>query len=179
MRQLWLILTAAVLVTACGGETGNAAEEDNANLEQQEANEEGDVKTTVKKASADEITVNLYTVGEEMTTMTYEPNRIQVPPGAKVTLILMNKAKSEAMIHNAVIIQPGSQQEVIEAGLEAGPDNEYIAESSKIIAYTPLAQPGETVEVTFTAPEKEGTYQYICTYPGHSSMKGIMIVKEK
>ena len=37
--------------------------------------------------------------------------------------------------------------------------------------------PGNSVEVTFTAPSTPGDYPYICTVPGHFyMMKGIMKV---
>jgi azurin len=49
----------------------------------------------------------------------------------------------------------------------------------KLVAYTPLAGNGETVEVVFNAPSKAGSYNYICTFPGHYAlgMKGTLIVK--
>lgn len=34
---------------------------------------------------------------------------------------------------------------------------------------------GETVSVTFTAPEERGEYGYVCTFPGHRApMQGTM-----
>ncbi len=46
-----------------------------------------------------------------------------------------------------------------------------------ILAHTPMSTPGETVQVTFTAPSEPGTYRYICTYPGHYvMMQGTMTV---
>lgn len=47
----------------------------------------------------------------------------------------------------------------------------------RIIANTPMSAPGETVEVTFTAPSTVGDYPFICTFPGHyMTMKGTMHV---
>jgi plastocyanin len=42
-----------------------------------------------------------------------------------------------------------------------------------------MAGPGETVQVTFTAPSKPGKYPYLCTFSGHyqAGMKGVLIVK--
>ena len=39
--------------------------------------------------------------------------------------------------------------------------------------------PGESVEVTFTAPDTPGDRPYICTFPGHyvGGMKGTLIVE--
>jgi plastocyanin len=48
-----------------------------------------------------------------------------------------------------------------------------------VIARTPLAGAGETVEVIFTAPAKPGSYPFLCTFAGHyqSGMKGVLVVK--
>lgn len=176
------MLSLSFLVFSCGGPAGD--EENNSEGMQEgtqteqkgEAMEDRTMENEGSMAPQD-VTLNLYAVGETMTTMTFEPERLEVSAGANVTLKLMNKAKSEAMIHNAVIIQAGKQQPVVDAGLEAGPDRGYIPESPYIIAATSLAKPGEEVEVSFKAPDKTGTYQFICTYPGHTAMKGILLVK--
>jgi uncharacterized cupredoxin-like copper-binding protein len=43
----------------------------------------------------------------------------------------------------------------------------------------PLAGPGETVQVFFTAPAKPGRYPFVCTFAGHYQlgMKGTLIVR--
>jgi plastocyanin len=48
-----------------------------------------------------------------------------------------------------------------------------------VIAKTPFAGPGQTVEVSFTAPAKPGSYPFVCTFAGHfqAGMKGTLIVK--
>ena len=99
-------------------------------------------------------------------------------PGQQVKLVFENTAKSPAMQHNVVFVaDEGSINRVGQAAMSAA-DTEYIPEDDAIIAYTPLAQPGETVEVTFTAPEEPGDYPYICTFPGHyMMMQGVMTVK--
>lgn len=165
-----------LVISACGNQP-DSSDVENDTMDQQGHQEEGR-PTTTKTAEAEEVEVKLYTVGEDMKTMTFEPSRIEVPARATIHLVLMNNAKSEAMIHNAVVIFPGKQMEVVEAALKAGPEKEYIPETKEIIAHTSLAKPGETVKVTFQAPEKEGTYQYICTYPGHTRMKGVLIVRD-
>lgn len=178
MKRYFLFAVLALGISACGGGATEGETNENSNTQAAESQEmESEEMQSEQKEVPKEVTVKLYTVGETMQTMQYEPNKIEVPAGAEVTLILQNKAKSEAMIHNAVIIEAGKQSSVTDAALEAGPDQEYLPESGAIIAATKLANPGETVEVTFTAPEKKGTYQYICTYPGHTSMKGVMLVQ--
>ncbi len=175
MKRIFLTMTVvAGLLWSCGGGGEEPATESNT-TEQSEAMEEAPMSD--EQMEAQEVTINLETVGETMTTMAYEPKQISVPAGAKVTLILKNTATSEAMVHNAVIIEAGKQTAVSDAALEAGATASYLPDASMYIAATSLAQPGETVEMTFTAPSKKGTYQYICTYPGHTAMKGLMVVK--
>jgi hypothetical protein len=62
-------------------------------------------------------------------------------------------------------------------GLKYGEKAGYIdINDPDMLVHTPLAKPGETSDVTFTAPEP-GTYPYICTVPGHYlMMKGVLTV---
>jgi uncharacterized cupredoxin-like copper-binding protein len=48
-----------------------------------------------------------------------------------------------------------------------------------VIAKTPFAGPGETVQAVFTVPAKPGKYPFICTFAGHyqAGMKGTLVVK--
>jgi len=176
MKRIFLLMSIAFFAVACG----NGAEAtDNDETTDTEAVDEIMEETLTEEDTSEPVEVEMvvYAKGETMTEMTYEPNRLEVPAGSIVTITLENKATSEAMIHNIVFIQKGKQTEVAEAGLEAGPEMEYIPDNENIIAATSLAGPGETVEVEFTAPDKKGTYQFICTYPGHTAMKGILLVK--
>ena len=175
MKRLIPAVFAITFFAACSSPAEEPTDATEPQVEEQtEATEQ---ETEAVEESLEAVTLNLTTTGETMTDMAYDPKRLSVPAGAEVTLILENKATAEAMIHNAVIIEAGKQAEVAEIGLAAGPDNGYVGESEFIIAATALANPGETVEIVFTAPSEPGTYQYICTYPGHTAMKGILMVK--
>ena len=163
----------ALLFTSCanegpGGDAGSEAKS--------EQTEERPVKEK-KIEVVEEVTLNVSTVGETMTEMRFDPARLEAPAGARVTIILENKASSEAMIHNWVLIEAGAQSEVAQLALDAGADKDYIPDTPKIIAATGLANPGETQEMEFVAPDRIGTYQFICTYPGHTAMKGVFLVK--
>lgn len=86
----------------------------------------------------------------------------------------------EAMGHNIVILAKGTDvadfaADAVAAGVESG----HIPEGRKdeVIAHTELIGGGDETTITFTAPEK-GTYDYICSFPGHyGMMKGKFIVK--
>lgn len=121
--------------------------------------------------------INIQPVGNEMR---YEQTAFTVQAGQEVTIVFENVATTPAMVHNVVILNDDSDETVNRVGmaaLEAGEANEYIPDDPAILAHTPLAQPGETVRVTFTAPSEPGTYRYICTFPGHyMMMQGTMTV---
>ena len=48
-----------------------------------------------------------------------------------------------------------------------------------MLANTALAGAGESVEITFKAPAKPGTYTFVCSFPGHFAlgMRGTLTVK--
>ena len=108
--------------------------------------------------------------------MAYDKTKLSVPTGAEVHLVLKNHATMKTMPHNWVLVQQGTQAKVAAEGLAKAPDAGWLVESPNVLAHTGLALPGETTEVTFTAPAP-GAYPYICTVPGHYMlMKGVLTV---
>lgn len=108
--------------------------------------------------------------------MKFNKKKLTVRTGEEVHLVFHNNATSKMLPHNWVLVKPGTQAEVAKAGLERGKSNDYLAPGPDILASTPLAAPGKTVSVTFTAPAP-GTYPYICTVPGHHGlMNGQLVV---
>lgn len=115
--------------------------------------------------------------------MQYDITTIDAAPGEEIRIVLTTESQlpKQAMAHNVVVMDSGADiQEFIQASATAR-DNQYIASDfdDQIIAHTDLAGGGETVEVTFTVPEETGTYEYICSFPGHyaSGMKGVINVQ--
>jgi azurin len=119
---------------------------------------------------------SLESVGE---TMQYNVTSFTVKAGQKVHLMLKNNGTTPAMVHNFVLAKPGTEEAVATAGAAAGEANGYVkAGDANVIANSPLARPQQTIDFTFTAPEK-GTYPYLCTFPGHyQTMKGVLTVTE-
>lgn len=117
---------------------------------------------------------NIGTVGD---TMAYDTTSFAVRTGQKVHVVLKNNGTSAAMRHNWVLVNPGKEADVANAGMTAGEASNFVkAGDPNVLANTPLSSPGGTVEVTFTAPAP-GKYPYICTYPGHyATMKGTLEV---
>ena len=116
-------------------------------------------------------------------TMKYDVTAITAKPGEKIRVVLkaVGAMPKIAMGHNFVLLKLGvSPLDVSNAAFNARATDFVPAEmKDKIIAATKLAGGGETVEVTFTAPTKAGSYDYLCTFPGHFSqgMKGTLTVK--
>ncbi len=109
-------------------------------------------------------------------TMFFDKKTLTVPAGALVHLTLKNNGKLPVMQHNWVLVKKGAEAKVALAGMEKAPDAGYVIPSDDVLAYTPLAPPQKTVDVTFTAPAA-GDYPYICTFPGHYvMMKGVLTV---
>jgi azurin len=119
------------------------------------------------------IEIEIASVGD---LMQFDKTKLTVPTGATVHLVLKNHGKLPVMWHNWVLVRPGTEERVGTAGLMKAADAGYVVPGDDVLAYTPMAPPGKTVEVTFTAPAP-GTYAYICTYPGHwVVMKGVLTV---
>lgn len=111
-------------------------------------------------------------IGNEMRFATRE---FTVKAGSDVRIIMDNIATNDAMKHNVVILKIDANiQAVGLAATKAGETAEYVPDHEDILFYTPLADPGEKTEVSFTAPPP-GDYPFVCSYPGHwLLMKGVM-----
>ncbi len=109
---------------------------------------------------------------------------ITVQPGERVRIVLITQSEMNptAMAHNWLLLtQEADAQAFANAAIKAK-DNDYVPAdmTDQIIAQTGLAAGGETTEITFTAPDETGSYEYVCTFPGHFSagMRGELIVQE-
>lgn len=116
--------------------------------------------------------------------MRFSVDNITATPGEKIRIVftVVSSLPKNAMSHNVVILKDGTDAEAFANASARAGDNDYIAPdfTDQIIASTPLAGGGETVEVTFTVPEKTGDYTYICSFPGHflAGMKGTLTVNK-
>ena len=116
--------------------------------------------------------------------MQFDLKKFDVSPGESVRLTLKNigSIPKIAMGHNLVVLKKGVDalafgQKVLASG---GSATNALPKSllGDVIAHTKLLGPGESETISFTAPEKSGDYQYVCTFPGHfAMMRGVMEVK--
>ena len=110
-------------------------------------------------------------------TMQYAVTRLEAPAGATVRLVMDNTATtSPAMIHNVVVVR--SEGDVRRVGQSAGALKPEMPVDEAVLAFTPLAGPGERAAVVFTMPPP-GEYPYLCSYPGHFQyMQGTLVSTE-
>ena len=115
--------------------------------------------------------------------MKYSLTTITAKRGETLWIRLISKGKipKVAMAHNVVVLKIGT--DILKLLKDGAPHRatDFIPPAMKdaVIAKTPMAGPGETVQVNFTVPSKPGKYSFICTFAGHyqAGMKGTLIVK--
>jgi len=114
-------------------------------------------------------------VGAKGNELTFDTTSLTASSGSEVTITFTNP--STVNTHNLVIVEDGTKDAVSTDGTVAGPDNNWVKPGdSRVIANTILAGPGETQDVSFPAPAP-GTYQFVCTFPGHNfTMFGDFVV---
>lgn len=109
-------------------------------------------------------------VGSDGANLSYDVTEIHAEAGSTLTIRYENRGD---LPHNVVVLKQRSDINPVGVAALQASKTEYIpqdeANQEKIIAYTALSKPGESVFVTFTVPPP-GTYPYICTYAGHFTM---------
>ena len=113
-------------------------------------------------------------VPAERNALAYAVTRVEAPAGATVRLVMDNTAStSVAMVHNVVVV--ADEQAVERVGEAAAGVRDNVPDDDAVLAFTPLARPGERTAAVFTMPPP-GTYPFICTYPGHFRfMRGVLV----
>ena len=108
-------------------------------------------------------------------TLQYDRQSLTVNAGSEVTLSFTNVATVQQ--HNWVLVKAGTKDEVALAGALIGIAGGYLPEGDdRVLANSNLLGAGESEEITFAAPAA-GTYQFVCTFPGHNAtMVGDFIV---
>ena len=110
--------------------------------------------------------------------MKFDLKEIKVKAGEKVKLTLnhQGKFKKDVMGHNWVLLAAGTDVAKFATAAMSAKANSYIPAKGALV-HTKLIGGGESTTIEFTAPKK-GTYDFICSFPGHYSiMKGKFIVE--
>jgi len=152
----------------------------------QKTSKETKVVTTKKKNKTEDKTVVVDANGVANVTITsndgmrFDVRKINVSSGQKVRVTLTHTGKLDKRImgHNVVFLTNGVKPSAFAVKAAAARDNDYIPKgTTEVIAHTKMIGGGETTVIEFIAPEA-GTYNYICSFPGHyAMMKGKLIVE--
>jgi plastocyanin len=99
-------------------------------------------------------------------TLEFDPPTIAARAGARVRLRFVNAG---TLPHNLVVVKDEDDIDALaEAASKVGGDYVPLSQKDKMIAYTTLASPGQTVELIFVVPPA-GVYTYVCLLSGHSN----------
>ena len=163
------VLAFAVLATlaSCGGKGGNS----NQSTTTEELYPESVVS---EEPTSNELHI------ESNDQMQYTTTKLKATTG-KITLTLKHIGKMEKTVmgHNLVILKPGTDPAAFALKAADAKDTDYIPASEKtsIIAHTKVIGGGESDTIEFAISEK-GTYDFICSFPGHYAiMEGKLIVE--
>ncbi|MEL6868069.1 MAG: azurin [Bacteroidota bacterium] len=174
MKSFLLLIFTAVLMVSCGGGANEAS-----TAGEQTASETPSTETqeTAEPQAAESELVQLVINSDDM--MQFDRDELKVKEGSKVELTLNHTGKmaKEAMGHNVVILKLGTDLTSFAERAIAAVDTDYIPEGDEVLVHTKMLGGGESDTVTFDAPAK-GTYDFICSFPGHYAlMKGKFIVE--
>ncbi len=168
MKKLFLVFAiGAFFATACNnGSKTEGTETETTTTEAPAAEADSKVAEVVLNAGDD---------------MKFDVSEIYVKEGqtVKVTLNHTGVAPITAMGHNFVLLATGVNLDNFAKEAINAKDNDYIpaAMAKDVIAHTKTIGGGESTQVEFPAPAK-GTYEFLCSFPGHSAMmKGTFIVE--
>ncbi len=165
---------AALFFASCGG---NDTKTESSSTETTPATTDTTAATPEAATTGNEAVVTL-NAGDDMK---YDQTAITVKEGqtVKLTLNHTGKAPKTAMGHNFILLAQGVNLEEFDKAALTASATDYIPQGkeSDIIAHTKLIGGGESDTIEFPAPAK-GTYQFLCSFPGHSAMmKGTFTVE--
>lgn len=171
LKKLILVLTAVAIVSC-----GEKKEKEQIKLSDQPA--ETTESVTEEKSSEDENVVEITITGNDQ--MQYNLSEMKVKAGqtVRITLEHVGKMDKNVMGHNWVLLTQGTDMGAFGQVAVEAKATDYVPEgSTQVIAHTKLLGGGESDTIEFVAPAA-GTYDYICSFPGHYAlMKGKFIVE--
>ena len=179
MKKIFLVALLGTFVVSCGNTetkkqgSSEMATEHNHDHSTMEQSSSSKMESTTMAQDGEIIL-------ESTDQMTFGTTEIKVKEGQKITLTLKHVGKMPASVmgHNFVLLKQGTDLQSFATEAMNAKNTDYVPEGSKdVIASTKVIGGGESTTITFDAPAK-GTYDYICSFPGHYSiMKGKLIVE--
>lgn len=114
--------------------------------------------------------------------MRYDTQRLVVEKGRPFRIVLKN---ADAMPHNLLVVDPGKHMEVGLSTMTMPLDKKdkqgraYMPDEKKFRVYgaTKLIDTDQKETIEIKGINREGSYEYVCTFPGHSlTMWGVLVV---
>jgi glucose/arabinose dehydrogenase/azurin len=112
--------------------------------------------------------------------MRYDTARLVVEAGKPFEITFEN---ADFMPHNLVVVRPGKRDAIGTRAAAMKPEEidrrgrAYVPWSDDILGATKLLDAGQRETLKLNAPQQQGDYEYVCTFPGHHQvMWGWLIV---
>lgn len=110
--------------------------------------------------------------------MKYDTTEMLVQPGQPVKITFEN---GDDLPHNVVFCKPGTDTAAMAMKQMEKPEEalkrNWLPDDPRIWAHSKMLNPHEKEVLSFSAPEKPGSYPYVCTFPGHAlTMRGVLKV---
>jgi azurin len=107
------------------------------------------------------------TIRASGSTLEFQPPNISAKNGARVRIRFVNEG---TLPHNLVLPRTDDDIDALALAAYQSGASDYVPleQKDKMVAYTTLASPGQTVEATFVVPPP-GEYTYVCLFPGHAN----------
>lgn len=110
----------------------------------------------------------------------YVQKELKAKAGERLSLTFTNP---DVVPHNWALLKPGRLNAVGDSAnkLIADPNGlarHYVPDTSDVLVYADMTNPGASFTIHFDAPKEPGKYPYLCTFPGHwMVMNGVMVVE--
>jgi plastocyanin len=113
------------------------------------------------------------TIRAASSTLEFAPTHVSARAGSRVRIRFVNDG---TLPHNLVVPKTDDDIDALSLAAYQAGETGYVPldMKDKLVGWTTLASPGQSVEVTFVVPAA-GEYTYVCLFPGHSnSMLGTL-----
>jgi plastocyanin len=109
----------------------------------------------------------IITIRASGSTLEFTPMHVSAKAGTRLRLRFVNEG---TLPHNVVVPKSDDDIDALALAAYKAGDTGYVPMElkEKLVGYTALASPGESVEMTFVVPAA-GQYTYVCLFPGHSN----------
>ena len=165
MKKLFLMSLSALFLMSCGD-----------SKKEESTQTEIDYSTAPKEETEKTAPVtNNHIVIKAGDDMRFDKTEFTVKAGEEVTLILMNTGEmsKEAMGHNFILLKPGSDASSFANTAASAKESDYFPTDlqAQVIAHTKLLGGRENDQIKFTL--EAGTFDFLCSFPGHfATMNG-------